>query len=208
MRDASRSTRRDMPDLEAVQRLEEETERRKQQKRPPSHPKVALDVENVFTDSSGTVRGVSPSDGQSILENSMTRRSASTVRRQSPSWIDRRAVPPAVVLGDTSFDREPPGAAGQTDGRPIQVAEEGYVSSETCRACHPAQYASWHTSFHRSMTQVATADRSGPIQRHSGRRRGRKAHVAAAAGRRVLGGVRRSGPNRSAGAPLASLVKS
>jgi formate-dependent nitrite reductase cytochrome c552 subunit len=54
--------------------------------------------------------------------------------------------------------REPSGADRRIDGRPTQVAEDGYVSSDTCRACHPAQYESWHTSFHRSMTQVATPD--------------------------------------------------
>jgi hypothetical protein len=64
-----------------------------------------------------------------------------------------------ALVGIAAFaHREPPGAAGQTDGRPIQVAEDGYVSSDTCRACHPGQYDSWHTSFHRSMTQVATPD--------------------------------------------------
>jgi predicted CXXCH cytochrome family protein len=31
----------------------------------------------------------------------------------------------------------------------------GYVSSAVCRSCHPDQYASWHRSFHRTMTQVA-----------------------------------------------------
>ncbi|HKQ39317.1 MAG TPA: multiheme c-type cytochrome [Verrucomicrobiae bacterium] len=33
---------------------------------------------------------------------------------------------------------------------------EGFVSSDACRSCHPAQYASWHNSFHRTMTQHAT----------------------------------------------------
>jgi hypothetical protein len=42
--------------------------------------------------------------------------------------------------------------------RPTQVRDEGYVSSETCRACHPSQYATWHDSYHRSMTQLATPD--------------------------------------------------
>ncbi|HZR80955.1 MAG TPA: cytochrome c3 family protein [Candidatus Binatia bacterium] len=36
--------------------------------------------------------------------------------------------------------------------------ELGYVSSTKCRACHPAQFASWHRSYHRTMTQVATRD--------------------------------------------------
>src|SRR4051794_19635534 len=43
-------------------------------------------------------------------------------------------------------------------GRPVQIEEDGYVSSRTCRACHPSQYASWHRSYHRTMTQVATPD--------------------------------------------------
>ena len=34
----------------------------------------------------------------------------------------------------------------------------GYVQSETCRSCHPDQYASWHRSYHRTMTQQATAE--------------------------------------------------
>src|SRR5262245_48024029 len=41
-------------------------------------------------------------------------------------------------------------------GRPIQQPADGYVSSDTCRACHPSQYASWHASYHRTMTQVAS----------------------------------------------------
>src|SRR5438093_3103710 len=39
--------------------------------------------------------------------------------------------------------------------RPIQIAESGYTSSQACRACHPSEYASWHASYHRTMTQVA-----------------------------------------------------
>lgn len=43
--------------------------------------------------------------------------------------------------------------------RPIRVVDQdGYVSSGTCRSCHPTQYDSWHGSFHRSMTQLATPD--------------------------------------------------
>ena len=40
-----------------------------------------------------------------------------------------------------------------TTGRP-----GGYVSSDTCRSCHPDQYASWHGSYHRTMTQHAGAE--------------------------------------------------
>jgi len=47
-------------------------------------------------------------------------------------------------------------AESEIDDRPSQVTEDGYVSSDTCRACHPSEYESWYGSFHRTMTQVAT----------------------------------------------------
>jgi predicted CXXCH cytochrome family protein len=52
-----------------------------------------------------------------------------------------------------------PRPPGNADGLPQQVADEGelgYVSSSACRSCHPGAYDSWHASFHRTMTQVAT----------------------------------------------------
>ncbi len=36
--------------------------------------------------------------------------------------------------------------------------DQDYVSSNQCRSCHPAQYHSWHQSFHRTMTQVASPE--------------------------------------------------
>src|SRR5689334_15509324 len=33
-----------------------------------------------------------------------------------------------------------------------------YVSSVNCRSCHPDQYASWHRSFHRTMTQLPSPE--------------------------------------------------
>ena len=50
-----------------------------------------------------------------------------------------------------------PSESSITD-RPIQVAEDGYVSSQTCKACHPNQYSTWHASYHRTMTQVAAPE--------------------------------------------------
>ncbi len=43
-------------------------------------------------------------------------------------------------------------------GLPRSVNDDGYVSSSACQSCHPQQYASWHASFHRRMTQPATAE--------------------------------------------------
>ncbi|MDB6126984.1 MAG: c-type cytochrome precursor [Verrucomicrobia bacterium] len=47
--------------------------------------------------------------------------------------------------------------------RPIKVTADDYVSSDTCRACHPGNYASWHASFHRTMTQVANPENFAPV---------------------------------------------
>ena len=46
----------------------------------------------------------------------------------------------------------------EVDNRPVQVDGDGYVTSETCRSCHPSQYDTWYGSFHRTMTQIATPD--------------------------------------------------
>ena len=40
---------------------------------------------------------------------------------------------------------------------PGPIAPGDYVSSDSCRACHPTEYASWHRSYHRTMTQAASA---------------------------------------------------
>jgi hypothetical protein len=48
------------------------------------------------------------------------------------------------------------GVESPPGNRPIVAHEADYVTSDSCRACHPGNYASWHTSFHRTMTQVAT----------------------------------------------------
>jgi hypothetical protein len=44
------------------------------------------------------------------------------------------------------------------DDRPIQVRRDGYVSSGACKACHPANYASWYATWHRTMTQTVRPD--------------------------------------------------
>jgi Cytochrome c552 len=63
----------------------------------------------------------------------------------------------AVWIGLASSET-PPGPRLAASNRPIQQNEDGYVSSDTCRACHPSEYAAWHASYHRSMTQVASPE--------------------------------------------------
>src|SRR5437762_2293115 len=46
----------------------------------------------------------------------------------------------------------------QITNRPVQIAERGYASSDACKSCHPSEYASWHSSYHRTMTQVASPE--------------------------------------------------
>jgi hypothetical protein len=64
----------------------------------------------------------------------------------------------AVVLGaawQTYARPHPdPGTTGRSANRPIEIEENGYVSSQGCRACHPHQYDTWHASYHRTMTQI------------------------------------------------------
>jgi len=52
--------------------------------------------------------------------------------------------------------RQPPAPETLVTDRPVEMKLNGYVSSQSCRACHPDEYASWHRSYHRSMTQSAT----------------------------------------------------
>lgn len=48
--------------------------------------------------------------------------------------------------------------ARQTElSRVRSLQHSPYVSSTQCRQCHPQQYASWHRTYHRSMTREADA---------------------------------------------------
>jgi len=69
------------------------------------------------------------------------------------------AVVVGAVTGATLWSSRQHGARKERlaeSARPIEVVSDGYVSSDSCRACHPAQYDSWHRSYHRTMTQLAS----------------------------------------------------
>ena len=61
-----------------------------------------------------------------------------------------------AILGAVLWQQLARGAQSPPGNRPIVAPQDNYVTSNACRACHPGNYASWHTSFHRTMTQVAT----------------------------------------------------
>lgn len=79
---------------------------------------------------------------------------------RSATWIKRGAliglawgvVMTGISLLSASWQSPPP------SNRPIKELTAEYASSDSCRSCHPGNYASWHASFHRTMTQVATPE--------------------------------------------------
>lgn len=62
----------------------------------------------------------------------------------------------AAVTWSALALRDLPTPEDEVELRPIQVPGDGYLSSSSCRGCHPGEYDSWHDSFHRTMTQVAS----------------------------------------------------
>lgn len=51
---------------------------------------------------------------------------------------------------------EPGGDPELVAAVPGKLAEGGFATSSTCRACHPDAYDAWHRSYHRTMTQLAS----------------------------------------------------
>ena len=42
--------------------------------------------------------------------------------------------------------------------RPSEQLADGYVSSSECQSCHPRNFQTWHSSYHRTMTQIASPE--------------------------------------------------
>src|SRR5262245_22964735 len=88
---------------------------------------------------------------------------ASLLLRKGPAGY-RSLIPLASVLGSVAIAATiwhlviPPRAESEArllKSTPHEGGPDGYVSSDNCRSCHPSQYASWHQTFHRTMTQLA-----------------------------------------------------
>jgi predicted CXXCH cytochrome family protein len=62
------------------------------------------------------------------------------------AFVRRTAEEPATTL------RAVKGA-----GAPLRSTAHGYVTSDACRSCHAREYATWHASYHRSMTELPSA---------------------------------------------------
>jgi len=70
------------------------------------------------------------------------------------AWLGLSA---AMAWAATNYRPAVVSARPVTD-RPIEVLVDDYVSSNTCKACHPREYNTWYGSYHRTMTQVASPE--------------------------------------------------
>lgn len=77
-----------------------------------------------------------------------------------PSRPKARTVAPTIAKSQTEVEPAPAPAKNKTlpVALPRKVSRNGYVSSSACKECHPQQFDSWHDTYHRTMTQVATSE--------------------------------------------------
>src|SRR5215472_16913430 len=70
------------------------------------------------------------------------------------------ALVPTVAVGASVIQARAAGDARRAAEahRPVQVESQRYVSSNECRSCHPREYESWFSSYHRTMTQLAAPE--------------------------------------------------
>ena len=86
------------------------------------------------------------------------------LQRLAPAPAPRRLLALGALLAGTWLcwwsGREPALAALSPLAAAVQTTPlpDGYVTSAACRSCHPAEYQSWHQSYHRSMTELASAE--------------------------------------------------
>jgi hypothetical protein len=94
------------------------------------------------------------------LEAARSRRSSLRIR----GAIVLFALLCVTVLGSFAYWWATSAGAGDivlADGpetRPAVVASDGFIGSQACGECHQRQHSSWHASYHRTMTQVASPE--------------------------------------------------
>jgi hypothetical protein len=64
----------------------------------------------------------------------------------------------AVAWWQGTLERKQRSRAALAEKVPQQNRPGGYVTSASCKSCHPEQYASWHRSYHRTMTQLPSTE--------------------------------------------------
>lgn len=84
-----------------------------------------------------------------------------SLRRHATWAVIVAAAAMAVIATGARASRVRARAAAErarADALPRSGARDEYATSASCRACHPGAFASWHRSYHRTMTQVAEPD--------------------------------------------------
>lgn len=108
---------------------------------------------------SATQRGATSQGSAAAVRNDRPRQLPS---RQSGAAAIGRAgfaicITAIVALAAPARGNDGP-VRSSTDQRPLELLEDGYISSRQCGACHPNSHASWRDSYHRTMTQIASGE--------------------------------------------------
>ena len=84
------------------------------------------------------------------------RREALRTRRTAWRVALGSAVAAGALIAAAAAHRLPP-SPPQPSELPLREPAPGDTSSIACQSCHPEQYATWHASYHRTMSQIASA---------------------------------------------------
>lgn len=77
-------------------------------------------------------------------------------RLQGPRFIALVLLAATFTAGPTAWlFRVSAKSAPLEQFGPRKTRDDDFITSRTCRSCHPNQHDSWHRSFHRTMTQRA-----------------------------------------------------
>ncbi len=84
------------------------------------------------------------------------RRRASDRRLAAALFALGPGIAACALIAAAASHRVPPSPPPPRD-LPLEEPAPDDTSSAACRSCHPEQYSSWHASYHRTMTQTASA---------------------------------------------------
>ena len=82
---------------------------------------------------------------------------------RKPLWIGVLVIVALMVALNLEFNQVEDRPISKTSlhaqmKRPVVKLTEEYAGSDSCRKCHARSHATWHASYHRTMTQVPDAD--------------------------------------------------
>jgi hypothetical protein len=131
--------------------------------RPKVQPQPVQNDSNQTTSGSPWMIWIVGLIGCALLLPFLVRRDAAPPATPAPTPTEPTPLPadPPLVAVPQSPATPTNTHSYQADGidrfRPLEEPANGYVSSTVCRECHESQHASWHESYHRTMTQVANS---------------------------------------------------